>query len=274
MKLSVVTPVRDDPELIHAMRSMPPGVEYIVVLTAAPEAVVRLVHDFRRDHRPDMIVREVAIAGMSTGVNCGVELASHEKIVILDSDCTIMLSTLRAYADALDRATFVRGVTHTRRNGPWSSFSGLGQEELNRVFSTKRARLIGPSIAFLKTPFLALGGYDPTIGGSCDHEFALRVEDAGYETAFEPRAVVMHTAITFRIDVRSHRGYGRGLRALDIKRGGRYGLGVCLDRWAPGTLWRKLVRRGPTSLFRSLLLGGVMLHGYLQRPGSVGTNGP
>jgi GT2 family glycosyltransferase len=262
--VSVVTPVRDDPDLLRAMQSVPPGVEYIVVLTRAPGDVVRLVEDFRRDHRPDMIVRQLDMAGMSAGVNDGVRIASSEKIVILDSDCTLTAETLQAYSDALDRADFVRGTTHVRRAGLWSSFSGLGQEELNHVAAGGRCRLIGPSIAFRKTPFLALGGYDLRIGGSCDHEFVLRLEDAGVVTAFEPKAVVWHTAITLRIDLRAHLGYGRGMRAIDRKRGGRYGLGVCLDRWAPATLWRKLVQRGPASLLRSLLLGGVMIVGYVQ----------
>lgn len=260
--ISIVTAVRDDPELIHALRSVPPGVEHIVALTRAPEAVRSLVHQFRQDHRPGLIVRETDIRGMSAGVNLGVETASHEKIVLLDSDCTLTLDTLRAYSEALDHSDFVRGVTHTLTNGFWSTFSGLGQEELNRVYRHGPARLIGPSVAFRKTPFQALGGYDPIIIGSCDHEFALRVEDAGHVTAFAPDAVVWHTAITFKIDVRSHLGYGRGMRVIDRKRGGRYGLGVCVDRLAPRTVWRKLTTRGPTSLVRTLLLGGVMLAGY------------
>jgi hypothetical protein len=262
MDVSVITPVCDDPELASAMHCVPAGVEYIVVLTCAPEPVRRLVQRFQRNHRPDLIIGDLSVSGMSAGVNFGAQKASHEKVVVLDSDCTLSMDTLRAYSRALDRADFVRGVTHVRRVGFWSSFSGLGQEELNQVFSEGRARLIGPSIAFRRTPFLALGGYDHAIGGSCDHEFVLRVEDAEYETVFEPEAVVWHTAITLRIDVNSHFGYGRGMQAIDAKRGGRYGLGVCLDRWAPHTLWRKLTRRGLASLARSLLLGGVMLAGY------------
>jgi GT2 family glycosyltransferase len=264
LDISVVTPVCDDPELIHALRSVPVNVEYIVVLTCAPERVKKIAKDFRREHRPDMIVREVDIVGMSAGVNFGVELANCEKIAVLDSDCTLTIDTLRAYSRALESTDFVRGVTKVHRKDFWSSFSGLGQEELNRVFS-KKARLIGPSIAFRKKTFLKLGGYDLEIGGSCDHEFVLRVEDAGYVTAFEPEAIVWHTAITLKIDVRSHLGYGKSMRSIDIKRGGLYGLGICLDRWAPGTIWRKLTQRGPASLLRTLLLGKVMIVGYIHR---------
>lgn len=264
MDISVITPVRDDPELVSALRSVPPGVEYIVVLTDAPEAVRHLVQRFQRDFRAGLIIGDLSVSGMSAGVNFGAQKASHEKLVILDSDCTLTMDTLRAYSQALDRADFVRGVTHVHRAGFWSSFSGLGQEELNQVSAAGRVRLIGPSIAFRRSSFLALGGYDGAIGGSCDHEFALRVEDAGHKTVFAPEAVVWHTAITLRIDLRAHLGYGRGMHAIDAKRGGRYGLGVCLDRWAPRTLWRKLTRRGPTSLVRSLLLGGAMLAGYGQ----------
>lgn len=262
--VSVVTPVRDDPELIRAMRSMPPGVQYIVALTQPPESVRRLVSEFCRE-RPETIVVESDVAGMSAGVNLGTRTATNEKIVILDSDCTLDATTLDAYSRALDHADFVRGVTHPRADGLWATCARLGQEELNRVFAERGARLIGPSIAFRKTAFERLGGYDLAIGGSCDHEFALRVEDAGFATAFDPAAVVEHTAITLRIDVRSHFGYGRGMRAIDVKRGGRYGLGVCLNRLDPRTLGHKLVSRGPLSVVRSAVLGMTMLLGYADR---------
>ena len=262
--VSVVTPVRDDPELIHAMRSVPRGVQYIVALTRPPEAVRRLVREFCRE-RPETIVVESELAGMSAGVNIGTRTATNEKIVILDSDCTLEPAALAAYSRALDQAEFVRGVTHPRADGWWATCARLGQEELNRVYAARGARLIGPSIAFRKSAFEALGGYDLAIGGSCDHEFALRVEDAGYATAFDPSAVVHHTAITLRIDVRSHFGYGRGMRAIDLKRGGRYGLGVCVDRIDPRTLAHKLVTRGPLSVVRSVLLGVTMLLGYADR---------
>ena len=268
MNVSVITPVRDDPNLSYAMASVPPGVEYVVALTLAPDFIKRLVYEYQRRQRPDMVVREVTQAGMAAGVNAATETTSHEKVIVLDSDCTLTMDTVRAYDRALDRADFIRGVTKVRREGFWSSFSGLGQAALNQKYSREKPRLIGPSIAYRKAPFLALGGYDVNSGGSCDHEFALRLEDANLEVAFEPEAVIQHAAITLQVDLRSHLGYGRSMCYIDAKRGGRYGLGVCLDRWAPRTLCQKTTQRGVTSLFRSLLLGGYMLAGYAQHMAS------
>lgn len=261
MDLSVVVTVRNDPLLPNALSSVPDDVELIVAMTRPPEQTRRLAHEFKMQ-RPDLRIVETDKTGMSAGVNLGVTAATHEKVVLLDSDCTFAEGAVGAFSLALDRADFVRGRTFVRRTGGWSEFGGLGFEELNRTLA-KRPRLIGPPIAFKKSPFLALGGYDEAALGSCDHEFVLRMEDSNIATLFESDAVLWHQPVTFRIDTRSHFGYGRGMCAIDRKRRSTYGLKICLLRWFPTTLWNKLVHRGPMSVFRSLLLGGTMLSGYI-----------
>ncbi len=262
LPVSVVIPVRDDPLLRQAIASVPLGVELIVAMTA-PATETRLSVAQAKLCRPDIIAVETSTPGMSAGVNLGVRAASNQKIVILDSDCTLEPQTIRAYSVALDETAFVRGRTFARRCGGWSEFAGLGQESLNETFA-RRARLIGPSIAFLKEPFLALGGYDEDSGASCDHEFVLRMEDAGLTTGFAENAVVWHQPYTFTLDCRAHLGYGRSMNYIDCKRRGRYGFRICLMRWYPSVLRAKLIRRGTASVFRSLLLGGMMLLGYVE----------
>lgn|GEM_PF-6979314 len=259
-QISVVTPVRDDPRLVNALCSVPADVELVVAMTRPSERTRRVACRFEKN-RPNVKVCETNEVGMAAGVNLGVRAASHEKMVILDSDCTLTARTLEVYAAALNEAEFVRGKTFVRRSGGWSRFAGLGQEELNLVFA-RCARLIGPSIAFRKSAFLGLGGYDERSGASCDHEFVLRMEERGIRTHFAPEAVVWHQPITFKIDCCSHIGYGRSMRYIDVKRGSLYGLRVCLLRWYPQTLALKLVRRGPLSVIRSILMGAAMLYGY------------
>ena len=260
--VSVVIPVRDDPLLGHALASVPPGAEVeVVVALTRPSAAVEAIAAEGRSRDPRVRVVRTERTGMSAGVNLGARHATHEKIVVLDSDCRLEPRALEAYARALDRAPFVRGRTLVDRAGGWSAFAGLGAEEMNRRFAV-RPRLMGPSIAFRKEDFLRLGGYDEACGASCDHEFVLRMEAAGVPTLFEPDAAVRHQPITFRIDTRAHYGYGRGMRYIDRKHGNRYGLRVCLERFHPRALWAKLTGRGPLSVVRSLLLGTLMLAGY------------
>jgi GT2 family glycosyltransferase len=260
MDISVVTPVRDDPLIGQAITSVPAGIDHVVAFTQPSDRVRTIVEAHRE--KSGLRLVETSAVGMAPGVNRGVEAARHEKVVLLDSDCTLEPGTLEAYARALDASAFVRGRTIVRQGPGWARFSGLGQAELNRTFARGRARLIGPSIAFRRTAFLELGGYDPHSGASCDHEFVLRMEDRGITTAFEADAVIFHQALTFRIDVRAHLGYGRSMAYIDQRRGGRYGLGICTLRLYPSTLANKLVYRGLESVFRSLLLGTVMLYGY------------
>lgn len=260
--IAAVIPVRDDPLLELAVESVPEGMPIIIALTR-PSATARLVAQRMAGTRSDVTVLETDTIGMSAGVNLGVSECPVEKIIILDSDCRLASGAAEAFSEGLDGSNFVRGTVLVDQTTPWSKIAWHGQAELNRKAGDK-ARLIGPGIAVRRTPFLKLGGYDEQIMGSCDHEFALRVEDAGIDTVYAPDAQVHHQALTLRIDCRAHLGYGAGMIMIDSKRGGRYGLGICTLRLKPATLVRKARERGPMSVIRSLLLGVLMVYGYVR----------
>jgi len=260
----VVIPVRADPLVRKALCSIPNGVDVVVSMNDPSEEVRCIVSEFAAAC-PNLIVVETTKVGMAAAVNLGVSTARRDKIVMLDSDCELDNDTLPAYSRALDHSSFVRGRTEVAAGQGWSSFSGLGQAALNEAFA-RHPRLIGPSIAFRRSAFLKLGGYDDESGGSCDHEFVLRMEDKDIVPAYEPAAVIRHQPITFRIDCRSHVGYGRSMKYIDAKRGGRYGLSICLLRFYPSVLWTKLRQRGLASVLRSFVMGSLMLLGYCMGP--------
>lgn len=271
--ITIVIPVRSDPLLARAVASVPPDEEVIIAMTSPPQAAVDLARSLAQGR--NLRVEVTSTPGMSAGVNLGARLASHGKIVILDSDCILKPGSLAAYSEALDRYAFVRGVTLVERKGYWSRLAALGTERLNRVFRDS-PRLFGPSIAFRKADFLALGGYDEAmVYGSCDHEFALRLEKKGLAVGFCEGAVLVHQPLTFRIDTRSHLGYGRGMAYIDRLYGGSYGLEYCRKRLAPRELWIRAVERGPVSVLRALILGSLMLKGYRRDNAQAkGASGP
>lgn len=260
--IAAVIPVRDDPLVKLAVESAPEGMPIIIALTR-PSTALRATVKRLADGRPEVTVLETDTIGMSAGVNLGISACPVEKIIILDSDCRLAVGSAEAFSKALDSADFVRGTVLVDQTTPWSKVAWHGQAELNRKAGDK-ARLIGPGIAVRRTAYLKLGGYDEQIMGSCDHEFALRVEAAGIDTIYAPGAQVHHQALTLRIDCRAHLGYGAGMRMIDAKLGGRYGLGICTLRLKPATLIRKARERGPMSLIRSLLLGVLMVYGYVR----------
>lgn len=260
--IAAVIPVRDDPLVELAVASVPDDMPIIIALTR-PSAELRAAAKRLAERRNNAVVVETDTVGMSAGVNLGVAECLVEKIVILDSDCRLAPGAAEAFSQALDTADFVRGTVMVDQTTFWSKIAWHGQAELNRK-AGNTARLIGPGIAVRRGPFLRLGGYDEQIMGSCDHEFALRVEDAAIVTVYAPQARVHHQALTLRIDCRAHLGYGAGMRMIDAKRGGRYGLGICTLRLKPSTLVRKARERGPMSVVRSLLLGVLMIGGYIR----------
>jgi glycosyltransferase involved in cell wall biosynthesis len=261
--VSVVIPVRSDPRLAKAIASTPADVDVIVAFTDPPPSFVETLATLAENRNLRWAISPRR--GMAAGVNLGTELALHDKVVILDSDCVLEKGALGAYSRALECHAFVRGVTLVERDGFWSRLSALGTERLNRVFQDQ-PRLFGPAIAFRKNEFLTRGGYDVNmVRGSCDHEFAYRLEREATPVHFEREAVVVHQPITFRIDTRSHVGYGHGSRYMDEKFGGWYGLRYCLNRFSLRGLFRRAVERGGLSVLRALLLGVLMLWGYLRQ---------
>jgi len=260
--ISIIIPVRSDHLLPQAIASVPADVELIIALTSPLQEYVESVRELTSNRNVRLEITKKI--GMPAGVNLGASVAKHEKIVILDSDCRLQPNALDSYSKALEHCAFVRGVTLVERDDYWSKIAALGTERLNRVFELT-PRFFGPSIAFRKTEFFRYEGYDEQmIYGSCDHEFSLRLEKHHEPVCFEPAAVVIHQPLSFKIDTRSHIGYGRGMCYIDWKHGGRYGLSVCTKRLSLKELYTRARERGGMSVVRSILLGNLMLLGYLK----------
>ena len=111
--VSIVIPARNDPLLPRAIASTPRDVEVIVALTDPPQSTVELVRSLMpgRNLRLEISQRR----GMAVGVNIGSAAASHQKIIILDSDCRILPGTIQAYSQALDSFAYVRDITRRRQ---------------------------------------------------------------------------------------------------------------------------------------------------------------
>lgn len=257
---SIVIPVRVDPLIDRAIESIPGGAEIIVGFSASPDWFIA---GLKERYGERLIYVEARGTGMPAALNVAVQNATNEKIIVLDSDCYLRSDeTITAYLSGLDQAPFIRGVTLMEKNGFWSKIASKGTESLNTKFENN-PRLFGPSIAFNKSSFLRYGGYDLNmINGSCDHEFSLRIEKNKERIDFAPQAVIIHKPLTFKTDIISHLGYGKGMAYIDWKHTGNYGLHICLERLYPATLLDKLYGRGGFSVFRSILLGIIMLFGY------------
>ncbi len=260
MSYSVVIPVRDDVLIHRAIRSVPAGAEIVVGLSDAPQSFVAAL---AAEYGDRIKLAPVGTKGMAAGINIAVLHATHENIIVLDSDCIIgSEETIPAYLEALETADFVRGITLVERKDYWSKIAAKGTESLNEKFR-KKTRFFGPSIAFKRSSFLKYGGYDTNmVHGSCDHEFSLRIEKGNEPIRFVSNAVIIHKPLAFKTDTSSHFGYGLGMRYMDKKYKNLYGLGICLERINPVVLCAKLYKRGLVSVFRSVLLGIIMLAGY------------
>jgi glycosyltransferase involved in cell wall biosynthesis len=257
-----VIPVKKDEFIYRAIESVPEDVEIVVGLSNSPE---EFINSLIKKYGSRIKLAYSSKDGMPVALNLAVEHASNESIIVLDSDCYIpSISTIEAYDSYLQEYNFVRGITLMERNSYWSRIAAKGTEAMNKRFSIK-PRLFGPSIAFRKTAYQSYGGYDEKmVYGSCDHEFCLRIEKNKEIVGFAEKAAILHKPLTLKVDFKSHYGYGLGMRYIDAKFKFNYGLGICLNKLHPVELFNKLTSRGLISVLRSLILGAVMIYGYLR----------
>jgi glycosyltransferase involved in cell wall biosynthesis len=257
---TVVIPVRYDPLIHRAIGSIGGDAEIVVGLSNPDPMFKELL---TRTYGNKIRIACSDKKGMASAMNVAVNASNFEDIIVLDSDCIVGSNeTIPAYLSALKQSNFVRGVTKMERNGYWSKIAAKGTESLNIMFK-KSPRLFGPSIAFKRSAYLKFGGYDQNMeAGSCDHEFSLRIEKAGETIMFADKALIIHKPLSFKVDVLSHYGYGVGMRYIDSKYGGYYGLFVCISRLFPWIVFKKMFERGIVSGVRSILMGIVLTTGY------------
>ena len=216
----------------------------------------------RAANRPDApAIRYLFVArtGKSHAVNAALDVARGDILALTDDDVFPDPGWLEAIVDALDRtgADFVAGRVRPvweTAPPPWMSpaLYGVlavpdnGTRRIDIVGRGGDVMPIGSNMAVRRTVVDRIGGLrtdlgklDGTLRTGEDHEFFLRMLDAGYRGVYEPDAVVQHWVPAARLDRRYFRSWlyqnGRDVARLESSYPdpARRLLGV------PGHLWRQ-----------------------------------
>lgn len=234
MSLSVIIPCRDDPAVVACVGSIDRDAEVVIVLNGSPPG-------FREDleRRLDDRVRleVLAHANRSHAADHGINAASHDRVVLMDSDCVFTAGSLTAVEQAFDAGDpddeVYRGEIVFER----------GPTRWTRLVARSRARRMGARLCAYKPPLALsrrlkprLGGYffDQRLPWREDADLDQRVRRAGIGIVGLPQCRIIHGPLSPRADLRASFLYGVGeavARHLEV------------PTLPPNRSWRRSLRR-------------------------------
>lgn len=232
--------------LLHDLRTQKPidGVFEVVVVddgsarSVAPEVAAR-AYPFavRVVTRPN--------GGPAIARHTGIEAADGAWIVIVDDDMTLPETFLAAHFDAHFAAgnEAIVDVVLGHIRGPedratLSLFERFHQYSLDRFVEAHRqgslrldgGRLCTGNVSFRKADYLAVGGFDRSLGRLEDRELGIRFEAAGYSLAFSEDAWNEHRSD--HEDVATWRRRSRLYGELDTVIATKYPENASVSPWA------------------------------------------
>ena len=203
--VSVVVPVRNRQSDIHDCLESILGLDY-------PSFETITVEDGSTDKTREKISQypvklvEGDRLGAYAARNKGIQAARGEIVAFTDSDCVVDRCWLKNLAECYydDRIGGVGGqVLPHDSNQIIARFMGLGPQEI--FDSPKRVRLGTPNssrflstglgsgnMSFRRSVLNAVKGFSEDMVKCGDYELCWRVQKAGYQLIFEPKAIVYH----------------------------------------------------------------------------------
>ena len=188
--VSVVTTVKNEQRhigrLLDSLLAQEEPYEVIVVDALSRDRTFDITDRYAREHPQKFrVVRRFGSRGI--GRNTGVGLARGEFVAFIDGDCFADSQWLRALRAGLGRSDVVAGKTVAVGNAHYS--------DLERVELIQRGSDVTfPScnLAYRRSLFEALGGFDPRFITAEDIDLNLRAVEGGASPEYVPSALVYH----------------------------------------------------------------------------------
>jgi glycosyltransferase involved in cell wall biosynthesis len=221
----------------------PPPYEILVVDNASTDETREVVERFSQYQRLRYVYE--ATQGLSFARNTGVRMTTGAAVAFTDDDIRVPPRWLRCMAAALDRypdAACMGGPVMpewTRPAPSWLTedrWTALGVHNYSAepftVDASRPVCLIGANLVIRREALETVGPFDPAVqrvgngvGSTEDHEYHVRLWDAGlhgvYDPALRVSAVITDDRLAKRYHRRWHFGHGRHvarMRLADMER--------------------------------------------------------
>lgn len=203
--ISIVVPVRnrekDIAESLESLKQLDyPSFEIIAVDNESTDRTREIIS------RYPVQLTEQPRRGAYAARNRGVELAKGEIVAFTDSDCVVDKGWLKSLADCYSN-DLVGGaggrVITFKSDSLVGTFQGLGPQE---IFDSPRRVELGPqntsrflsaglgsgNMSFRLSVLKEVNGFSEDMYKCGDYEICWRIQKAGYELVYEPKALVYH----------------------------------------------------------------------------------
>jgi GT2 family glycosyltransferase len=215
--VTVYNEARHIRDLLDSLVVQEPPFEVLIVDADSTDGTQAIVRRYEDRYKNVRLIRHPGKRGESR--NAGVTEAAGEAVAFIDGDCIANPFWLKTLRHQLTDSDIVAG--HTIQIGYWA-FEALDRVELRH----KGLDVTHPScnLAFKKTVFEKIGGFDDRFHTAEDIDLNYRAVDVGATLKHAPEAIVYHRArdtFTKFFQQAYWNGYGR--KQLTLKHGNLWG---------------------------------------------------
>ena len=245
MDISLVIPVSNDSKIDECLKSINKEVETIVVLNKPSKEVNRIIKKWKKKNKKfELKVIKLKNKNVSKARNMGARKTKYNKILFLDSDCTLEKNCLNEINKRLDNYEIVKGKVI------------IGKREQNIL----KDDFFTPNLGIRKNVFKKLNGFDEKIKIAEDYELSLRINNSRFSRTQTPKAIVYHPDIRkFFRGIKTFYKLGIGYSVIDRKNKNRN----CLKRATSVLGLRKIISiESPKEKFRRFFVLPWRIIGY------------
>lgn len=204
LALSIIIPCATDIRIAHCLDSIDENVEVIVALNKPSKEVLKIVNQYH--------VKKVTLSERSLpkSLNAGIKKASHQKLILMDSDCVFHPKAIKKISLALENHLVAKGKVIFRSIDTVSSAISRVRDYTN----ADTVKAYNPFLGLRKDLAKHVGGFffDGDIYWTEDADLNKRILDAGIEIKSVPDAIASHPSLTLKQDLSSAFKYGIGKR--------------------------------------------------------------
>ena len=215
MTLTIVIPCRDDEQVVRCVRSVDADAEILIVLNGSPPEFAEHV---RREVGARVRIETLASANRSRAVEHGIQAASFDWVLLMDSNCVFEAGSIAAVERVFDAGSSDAEVYKGR------IVFDPGSRRSSRLVARSRSQRMGRMETAYKPPLALsrrlrdrLGGYffDSRLIWKEDADLDQRVRRAGIRIVSVEGCVIHHAPLSVGADLASSFHYGIGAAIAD-----------------------------------------------------------
>jgi glycosyltransferase involved in cell wall biosynthesis len=181
--ITVVIPVANDRRIGKCIDSVDDDAEIIVVLNNNP--TVEVMDIVKASKRCRTITMKEKGCNLAKVLNEGIKSATHDKVMLMNSDCTFQPGLLKEAAKQLGCFEVVKARVKFNHDGYAQYLVSECRYLFHHIFDGGR-NLYGPGLSFRKSRVNMIGGYffDERMGWGEDGELSNRINDSSLSILF------------------------------------------------------------------------------------------